>query len=883
MRVIQANFATAELTQLPLKLTARSGLLRHLISILVVAAAYYGSAKLGLSLAFIHSNVSAVWPPSGLALAAVLLFGYRIWPGILLGAFLANAFTPVSLITAGAIAGGNTLEALTGGYLLHRVGFNLGLKRVTDITKFVLVALVCTVVSATIGNLALCLSHSASWPDFGSLWLTWWLGDAVGVIILTPFLLVWLGTTGHPIFPRRHLEAVLVISLLAVASMATFTADTIIPLKYYPLARLTIPFFLYAAFRLGYPGVTLGTILVTIFAAWGTSRGFGPLAGRGGNDTLMVLQLYAGSNAVTFLFMVAALEERRFTERNLRENQRRLGSNLAVTRILADSPDLRDAAPRILRTIGESLGWQVGAMWTLHPDGKHLRCFEIWHTPDVKIDLFELECKSRHFASGVGLPGRVWSTQAPAWIHDVEKDENLPRAPAAIQAGLHSAFAFPLTFGEKFLGVMEFFTDQFREPDEEMFSMFGSVGSQIGLFMERRQAETVVRELAAIVESTEDAVMGKDLQGNLTSWNASAQKLFGFSADEIIGQPIFRIVPPSLHDDERIILATLKRGESIAPIESIRLAKDGREINVSLTISPVRTADGAVIGASTIARDITDRIQAEKERELLLQRAQEARAEAESANRLKDEFLASVSHELRTPLNAIVGWTGLMQTGMLDDQGKTQAIEIIDRNAKLQVRLIEDLLDVSRIVSGNIRFEPQPVRFHDAIDAAVDSVRPSADAKQITLRVDLDRDMGSVLGDPVRLQQVVWNLLVNAVKFTQEAGIVTVQLRPIKGNAELVISDNGEGIRTDFLPFVFDRFRQADSTTTRRHRGIGVGLAIVHHLVELHQGTVAAESEGEGKGAAFRVTIPLINEIQAKLFDDQILTGKEILADVERK
>ncbi|MEO6391491.1 MAG: MASE1 domain-containing protein [Pyrinomonadaceae bacterium] len=854
-----------------------------MISILVVAGAYYGSAKLGLSLAFLHSNVSAVWPPSGLALAAVLLFGYRIWPGIMLGAFLANAFTPISLITAGAIAGGNTLEAVTGGYLLHRFGFNLALRRVTDITKFVIVALVCTVVSATIGNLALCLSHSANWPDFGNLWLTWWLGDAVGALIVTPFLIVWLGATGHPIFPRRYFEAVLVISLLVAASMATFTADTIIPLRYYPLARLTVPFFLYAAFRLGYPGVTLGTILVTVFATWGTTRGFGPLAGRGGNEALMVLQLFAGSNAATFLFLVAAIEDRRIIERNLRENQRRLAGNLAVTGILADSPDLQDAAPRILQSIGESLGWQAGTFWTVHPSGDSLHCFEVWRSPGVAIDDFERDTRVRQFRLGEGLPGRVWSTKSTAWISELAHDGNFPRAPMALKARLHSAFAFPLIYRDKFLGVMEFFTDEPREPDEATLAMFGSVGSQIGLFMERRQAETAVRELAAIVESAEDAVMGKDLQGYLTSWNASAQKLFGFRADEIVGQPIFRIVPQSLHDDELTILATLKRGESIAPFESIRLAKDGREINVSLTISPVRSADGVVIGASTIARDITDRIHAEKERELLLLRAQEARADAETANRLKDEFLASVSHELRTPVNAIVGWTGLMQAGLLDAGSQSQAIEIIDRNAKLQVRLIEDLLDVSRIVSGNIRFEPQPLRFHDAIEAAIDSVRPSVDAKHIALQVDLDRDMGSVLGDPDRLQQVVWNLLVNAVKFTQESGVVAVQLRPVVGNAELLISDNGEGIRADFLPYVFDRFRQADSTTTRRHRGIGIGLAIVHHLVELHQGTVMAESEGEGQGAAFRVTIPLINDVQAKLFDDQVLIEKEILADAERK
>jgi PAS domain S-box-containing protein len=855
-----SNIISGRTRPLRYHLDQRSGWLRQGLAIVVVAAIYYGSAKLGLSLAFIHTNVSAVWPPSGIAIAAVLLFGYRIWPGILLGAFLANSFTPVSLVTSVVIAAGNTLEAASARYLLQRLGFQLELRKVKDVTKLVTAILICTTVAATIGNLALCVTHAAKWPEFGGLWVTWWLGDAVGGLIVAPLVIVWSGAARNSLPARRYLEGALVMVLLAAAALATFTGPSSqIALKLYPLARLTVPFYLYAAFRLGYPGVTLGTVIVSIFAAWGTARGVGLFAGREGNDALLLLQLYAGSNAVTFLFLVAAVEERRGTDAALRENQDRLAANLAVTEILTDSPSLNDAAPRILRTVGENLGWMVGALWMPTEDGSALRCFEVRHDRDIEVRNFVADTRARQFSPGHGLPGRVWRTRSSSWIQNVALDDNFPRGPVAVADGLCSAVAFPLLVRDRFLGVMEFFSTEERAPDAAMLAMFTNVGSQIGLFIERRQAENAVRELAAIVESAEDAVLGKDLEGRITSWNAGAQKLFGYSPAEIVNRGIFTLVPPELHDAEREILAKLKRGESMPPFESVRRASDGTDIDVSLTISPVRSAEGVVIGGSTIARDITERKAAEKERERLLRREQDARAEAEAANRSKDEFLASVSHELRTPLNAIVGWSALLNASMLDEESQRQAIEVIDRNAKLQARLIEDLLDVSRIVSGNIRFERHPVSLPEVIEAAIDSVRPSADAKQIRLHVEMDPTTGLVQGDADRLQQVVWNLLNNAVKFTPDAGRVEVRLRPVDAHAELAISDTGEGIRADFLPFVFDRFRQADSTTTRRHRGIGIGLAIVQHLVNLHQGSVVAESDGEGKGATFRVTLPTLN------------------------
>lgn len=242
----------------------------------------------------------------------------------------------------------------------------------------------------------------------------------------------------------------------------------------------------------------------------------------------------------------------------------------------------------------------------------------------------------------------------------------------------------------------------------------------------------------------------------------------------------------------------------------------------------------------------------------LLTSEQAARAEAERANRLKDEFLATISHELRTPLTAILGWTRMLRTGKLDETTSARALETIERNAKSQAQLIEDLLDVSRIISGQMRLDVQPVDLAPIIQAAADSMRPAADAKAIGLHVGLDPRTGPVSGDPTRLQQIVWNLLSNAIKFTPKGGRVEVRLERVNSYIEIKVSDTGIGIKPDFLPHVFDRFRQADSTLTRSQTGLGLGLAIVRHLAELHGSTISAYSAGEGQGASFTLKLPLM-------------------------
>ena len=373
---------------------------------------------------------------------------------------------------------------------------------------------------------------------------------------------------------------------------------------------------------------------------------------------------------------------------------------------------------------------------------------------------------------------------------------------------------------------------------------------------ERRQAEEARALLAGIVDSSNDAIISKTLDGIITSWNAGAERMFGYSAADVIGQSIAIIVPPERQDEEIGIIQRLRRGEKVEPFETFRVGKDGRQVPISLTVSPVRNRDGIVTGASKIARDISDRIRADEERTRLFASEQAARTQAETANRAKDQFLATVSHELRTPLNAIVGWAAMLEHTSPADGRMSKGLQSISRNTRTLAQLVDDLLDVSRMISGKMRLDAVPLDLGDVIDAAVEAVLPAASAKDIGIHIAIDPAGRSMTGDPIRLQQTVWNLLSNAVKFTPDGGRVDISVRVQHTDIEITVSDSGIGIDAAFLPYVFDRFRQADDSSTRGHTGLGLGLAIVRHLVELHGGSVRAESDGRDAGTRFVLRLP---------------------------
>jgi PAS domain S-box-containing protein len=533
--------------------------------------------------------------------------------------------------------------------------------------------------------------------------------------------------------------------------------------------------------------------------------------------------------------------------------------------------------------------------------------------------------------------------------------------------------------GQDSFDLLELKDGRFLERQSKVLNIEGNNSGRVWSYRdvtERHLAEITARRLAAIVTSSNDAIIGKNLNGIITSWNSGAELIFGYSAEEMIGTSITRLIPSDRQEEELEILSRIRRGERFDHFETLRLAKDGRQLNVSITVSPIKDSTGHVIGASKVARDITERKDAvERERQLLaetatannkfraffeqgplfagimaldgsiieanrlsleacgytreqvvgkrfwdcpwwrqsedlmqqiklavaetaagqifeaempyfvadgsqrmvrlivipikdeagritflaptgsditdlkraesqrddlLQAERAARTAAERASLLKDEFLATLSHELRTPLNSILGWSQIMRNKSADSELIAQGLEVIDRNARAQAEIIEDLLDMSRIISGKVRLNVERVDLSSIVQTVIDPL-----------------DGVVVSGDGNRLQQVLWNLLSNAVKFTPSGGRIQVLLERINSHLKISVIDTGDGIAPEFLPYVFDRFRQGDASTSRRHGGLGLGLSIVRQLVELHGGSVGVKSDGPGRGSTFTVSLPL--------------------------
>ncbi|MCG5060605.1 MAG: response regulator [Limnoraphis sp. WC205] len=378
---------------------------------------------------------------------------------------------------------------------------------------------------------------------------------------------------------------------------------------------------------------------------------------------------------------------------------------------------------------------------------------------------------------------------------------------------------------------------------------------------ERLRVEEALRQtddlLRAIVDASPVGIITLNPQKKVIAWNIASERIYGWQSQEVINQALPVIPPEEQKQFERLFQQALQN-HTLTNYEFQHLGKNKDLIEISVSLAPLHNAQGNVCGVVMTAIDITTRKRIEAERFNLLKREQTARAEAEAANRVKDEFLAVLSHELRTPLNSILGWITLIQRGKLNKVTFDQALEVIERNASLQTQLIEDLLDISRISRGKLSLSIDSVNLIELMQTTAETLRPASDAKSITMELFLDSSIGIIMGDANRLQQIFWNLFSNAIKFTPPNGAVTVRLKKTEDSyAQIQVTDSGIGIEPNFLPYVFEYFRQADASTTRSQGGLGLGLAISRHLVELHGGTIDVESQGKGKGTTFTVMLPI--------------------------
>jgi PAS domain S-box-containing protein len=418
--------------------------------------------------------------------------------------------------------------------------------------------------------------------------------------------------------------------------------------------------------------------------------------------------------------------------------------------------------------------------------------------------------------------------------------------------------------------------------------LFGPQGEKLGAIAVmhditewKRAQETLRHESAlmqALMDNIPDAIYFKDTKSRFTRVNRHAPYRGNNAPSDVIGKTDFDFFieehASAAYEDEQRIMRT---GQPMIDKVEQETYPDGSVTWLSTTKVPILDEAGRVAGLVGISRDITERKRAEEER-IQFVREQAAREEAEMANRLKDEFLATLSHELRTPLTAILGWAHLLRAGQLNEKSATNALEIIERNARAQSQLIDDLLDVSRIITGKMRLDVRRVEPGSFIESAIEALRPTAEAKEVRIQKVMNTGVVSIAGDSARLQQVVWNLLSNAIKFTPKGGRVQVQVERIDSHIEIAVSDTGTGINPEFLPHVFERFRQADQSTTRHHGGLGLGLAIVRHLVELHGGTVHVESPGEGQGATFLVQLPILPIYQKSNLPEHVLVSTDLLS-----
>jgi PAS domain S-box-containing protein len=826
----------------------------------ILCGIYFTAAKLGLSLDAVSGFATAVWPPTGIALVALVLFGYRLWPGIALAAFLVNASAGAPVLVAFGMAIGNTLEAVVGTYLLqHVVGFQPALARLRDVFGLVVLAAgVSTLLSATLGVTSGWLGGVIPAASYSQAWWTWWLGDLMGDLVVAPLLWIWR-VPPRVYLPRRQLAEAGAL-LLCIIAVSLFVFGGPWATRTMTYLYLLFPFLIWAAFRFGLHGAVTMVSLMSAIAIWSTARGFGLFASQSLHEGLFELQAFMSSVAVTSLVVAAAVAER-----------------------------------------------------------QHL--------------------------------------------------------------------------------------------------------------------EEVRAQLAAIVESSDDAIISKTLMGIIVSWNRGAERLYGYAADEVIGRPIAILVPPDRPDELPKLLGRLRLGERIAQYETVRRRKDGQEIYVSLTISPVRDVSGSIIGASTVARDITARKRAEEalerqrrdtvfldratqmfnstlHRDAVLQRVVQMATEVlgesctihlveegkthltpvatyhadpktrkarlqvlrdnpirigdpasvvglaaangqpylvkdahmegpvkhadrlsiasliavpmiaqgkilgvlatstinpprqftqadlqlataladraalaienarlyeqervlrqrlealnrliQEVNRRKSEFVTLVSHELKTPLTSMTGYIELL----LEEQGGPLAqrqrewLGIIGDNADRLIMLIDDLLDIARIEAGRIELKRTPLDLVPLIQEVAHALRPQIEGKGQWLTLELAEALPAVAGDADRVRQILTNLLANALKYTPAGGCITITARGDAGCVRIAIQDTGIGVAPEDQAQLFTPFFRAQKDATQGVGGTGLGLAITQALVELHGGTITVTSV-PGQGSTFSFTLPASQE-----------------------
>lgn len=628
--------------------------------IILFTTIYFCSGRLGLSLAYVNVSTSAVWPPTGIALAAALIWGYRIWPVVFIGSFLLNNTTQYPWAASLGVATGDTLEALVAAGLVRRFanGLNCFERAKTTFRYFLFAPIFSTLFSATIGVMSLGLVNGAGRHDCWVVWSTWWIRNMTGDLVLAPLLIVWMTTRLPKWSLGRILEGAALLCVLVLLGRFVFLEASLYA-ALEQLKFLAFPPLLWAIFRFGARGATASVFVISVFAVWGALHQLGPFVTLDPNESLLLFQAFAAVVSVTGLILAAVIAERE-------RYQLRLKIKDLISRVVEESMGLVDAAPKLLRAICENANWDFGAVWQWDMDTNQMFCSEAWSSPLLKCTEFETITRITRVDSGICLPGRVWRTGKLSWISDITRDDNFSRASEARKAGLHSAVCFPIKCDGDTLGVIECFKRDLGDPGGDFLEMLEPLGHQIGQFIERRQAGEKFlktnRMLASMCDGSTDAIFIKDFQGRYLLANKIAIGIMGKKTEEVIGKDDnFIFAAPDAEKFRESDRKVMESGQVITYEEDVPTTNG--IVTFLTTKGSIYDAEGNASGIFGISRDITVRKRAEK----ILQ-------ESEARLRLINEQVPAIIWTVDRDLK-FTSVTGLAAAGL-----KTRAEELVGRS-----------------------------------------------------------------------------------------------------------------------------------------------------------------------------------------------------------
>ena len=803
--------------------------LTTLTRVVILIALYFLGGLLGKQASFLSGSVALVWPPAGIAMAGILLFGYRFWPGVALGAVLFSFMNgmPLGFFTFGT-AIGNTMGAIVCTFLLKRlICFDNAMERTRDVAGYIgLACFLGTTVNAAFNVVGLVYAGAASWSDLFPTILEWWVPNALAGLVVAPFLITWATRSALRWHPRLVVEAAVCGTGLVVGTLISFHSWFVYGIQNYPLAYLPFPFLVWGALRFGQRGATTGTLLVSALAIHSLLSGRGPFVATGERDSLMLIGSYIGILAVTNMLLAATAAERRQAEQAMAESEKRLRA------VVEDQTDL------ICR-----------------------------FKPDGTLNFVNLAYCQFHGKSKEELLGTNFLQNLPAEDLAIPLSwfESLPPEQPVV------------SFDHRVVGLDDQMVWQqysvrrlFREGGQTL--EFQAVIQDIN---HRKQTEEALRaserKYRSLVANIPDVVWTADANRQLLYVSDSVEKILGYTCGELIqgGGTLWldRIHP---NDFPKVQLAYQKLFAKEEPfdVEYRIRRKDGQWIWLQTRAPSTYVRDGTPCTDGLLS-DITHRKRVEE----ALQRAKDA---AETANRAKSQFLASMSHELRTPLNAIIGFSEILSDrtfGDLNDRQLKYANNILSSGRHL-LQLINDILDLSKVEAGRLELSCNSFSVARAIVNAQTIVKTLAYKKGITLHLDAAAAPPELFADEAKFKQIMYNLLSNAIKFTPDGGQVTVTAT--RGNhpnghgtpwsrsslsgecLKVTVADTGIGIHPRDHERIFAEFEQVDSSYGRRQQGTGLGLALTKRLIELHGGQIRVESEGiEGKGSQFTFLLPL--------------------------